>query len=162
MRTPAVFLVLLLVISACTTTTYVQDENKARESGDAFLKAIMDQDYKTAYDTYLSPGLKFGTQGQFSYFLADWQAIIEKFGKIDKAVLQAWQPAPGKHALQLYYQVVHEKVKEPVTYHLVLEGDQTHGYTVFIVDIGNVQPYPPQVHPLPEKIAVENSQEIKP
>ncbi len=162
MKTSAFTALLILLLSGCSTTTYVQDKTKAMASGNGFLKAIMDHEYKTAYENYLSPGLKFGAHGQYEYFLADWQAIIEKFGKIEKAQLVAWQPAPGKHALQLYYQVKHQQVKVPVTYHLVLEGDKTHGYTVFIVDIGNVQPYPPQTNPLPEKVNLPAPVEINP
>lgn len=152
----------LLLMLSCTQSGYVQDEQMAIEVANKFIKAIMQQSYQEAYDQYLSAGIKFGPKSTIDYFKADWEAIRNKFGVIQKATFSAWQPVPGKRAIQLYYDVSHKNVKEKVVYHIVLEGYQKRGYTIFLVDIGNEQRYPANATNLPPKQTIEKKIEILP
>lgn len=150
-RLVLIFVCCVWAVGCTNGAKNVQDENKAIEIGNGFLKAIMADDFKKAYDDYMSPGVKFGPKATLEHFSADWSAIKEKFGAISEARFDAWQLVPGKRALQLYYLISHAQVDEPIVYHLVLEGNLEMGYTIFLVDIGNEQIYPPNVSEIPEK-----------
>ncbi|MBN1595565.1 hypothetical protein JW933_06530 [candidate division FCPU426 bacterium] len=136
--------VVCLLIGGCRPQADIAiDENTAIGMADAFLKAVMQGEYQKAYDEYMSPGLKFNPNSTPEQFTADWEAIVEKYGAVKKAVFDAYQIVPGKRVLQLYYLVTHAQVAAPVVYHLVLEQNQAGKFTIFIIDIGNEQKYPP-------------------
>jgi len=157
-----VFACCCLIMVGCSKKEYVQDENLAIDISGKFIKAIMTNQYQEAYDAYLSPGIKFGPKATLDYFKADWDAIIDKYGQLNKATFDGWQTVSGKRALQVYYLVKHENVEEPVNYHFVLEGYKKTGYTIFLIDIGNEQKYPPHLATAPEIQKKEEIIEILP
>jgi hypothetical protein len=138
---------LCLFLAACAQPkqALVMDENQAIAVANGFLKAVIHGDYQTAY-TFISPGLKFNPQMRFEQFAADWDAIKSKYGPIRKAVLDTYQPVPGRRVLQLYYQV-YQPAPTPIVYHLLAEADRAGRYTLYLIDIGNAQPFPPGAAP---------------
>ncbi len=138
-------LVLGLVMAGCGAPkkTLPVDPAKFVAVGDAFLQTLMRGQYQSAYDQYISPGAKYNPKFSLQQFSADWQAIMEKYGAIKKAVITSTQVVPGKRVVQLYYQVTHEKAGE-IEYHLVGEMDPTGRCTFFLIDLGNVEKYPRQ------------------
>lgn len=145
---------LLLFLCGCSPTstpkTFTLDENQAIAAANGFLQAIMAQDWTQAY-TFISPGAKFTKQMKFEQFSADLEAIRGKFGPIQKATFDAYQLVPGKRVIQLYYQVKHQKA-DVLTYHLLVEVDPLGHYTLFLVDVGDGQPYPSSNGPQSEKL----------
>jgi len=115
-------------------------------AGNALLQGIMQGQFQAVYEQWISPGAKFNPKFSLPQFTADWQAIFEKYGPITRAELMAYQPVPGRRVTQLYYQVSHEKAGT-MEYHLVAESDKAGHATVFLLDIGNAQVYPPVGEP---------------
>jgi hypothetical protein len=111
--------------------------------GNSFLQTLMHGQYQSAYDRFISPGAKYNPGFSLQQFIADWQAITEKYGPIKKAVIAQTQAVPGRKIVQLYYQVTHEKAGE-TEYHLVGEMDPAGRCTFFLIDLGNVEKYPRQ------------------
>jgi len=158
------FLVMLcFLLSGCASKEEVLlDENQAISTANAFLQEIMNKNFKLAYDNYMSPGIKFNPNSTLDQFTADWQAIIEKYGSLQKATFDAYQLVPGKRVIQLYYNIVQEKVKKPIVYHLVLEQDRQGKFTIFLIDIGNEKVYPPNATEPAAKIKKEEIIEVIP
>jgi hypothetical protein len=140
-------LIFCLLLAACVQPkpAIVMDENRAIAAANGFLKAVMQSDYHAAY-AFISPGLKYNPQMRFEQFTADWDAIQSKYGPIRKAVLDTYQPVPGRRVMQLYYQVF-QNSRAPIVYHLLVEADSADKYTLFLIDIGNAQPFPPGAAP---------------
>lgn len=131
---------ILLAACAQPKPAVVMNEDQAIAAANDFLRAVMRRDYAAAY-ARISPGVKYAPQMRFEQFAADWDAIQEKYGALQKAVFTAYQPVPGRRVMQLYYEVSHRR---PIAYHLLVEADAAGRYTIFLVDIGNAQTYPPQ------------------
>jgi hypothetical protein len=154
---------LCFLISSCSTSKPVKlDENTAIATTNAFLKAVMQGEYQSAYDQHMSPGIKFNPNSNLEHFIADWNAIVEKYGVLQKAVFDAYQIVPGKRVMQLYYLVTQEKVEVPIVYHFVLEQDKTGKFTIFILDIGNEKTYPENSNVRVEKRTKEEVIEVLP
>ncbi len=130
-----------LALGCAQRQPFTHDEDAAIAAGNAFFKALMDKNFQTAYEQYLSPGIKFGPQGSLEQFTADMQAVTDQFGPIEKAVFDAYQLVPGRKVIQLYYTVKHAKAGD-VVYHLVTEAVNPENYTIFLIDIGNQAKYP--------------------
>ncbi|MEJ2183368.1 MAG: hypothetical protein P8Y66_07575 [Nitrospirota bacterium] len=131
-----------LVTYACSVSSIYHDEDKAIIVANSFLKALINEDYDKAYSTFLSDRLKENVKlERFKSDLKDSQKIR---GHLKKAVFDSYQPVPGQRAIQLYYNVTHDKIGA-VPYHLVLEGDGKAGYTIIVLDIGNQMQYPPNI-----------------
>lgn len=147
MKSGAAFLVMLaLVFSGCSAPAKPPKVDPAPfiTTGNAFLKTLMQGKYQEAYVKYISPSAKFMPQFSQQQFTADWQAIVEKYGILKKAVLKQYQVFPNHAVVQLYYAVTQEKGGKnfDITYHLVAESDPQGRCTVFLIDVGNVQAYP--------------------
>lgn len=116
------------------------DENFAIAAANGFLKQVIRGDYAAAYQ-FVSPGAKFTFQMRFEQFSADLAAIREKFGPIQKAEFEGYRPVAGRRVLQLYYRVRHAKAGE-MLYHLLLEAGVKNNFTLFLLDVGDSQPFP--------------------
>jgi hypothetical protein len=130
----------LLFANACSVSSIYHDEDKAIEISNSFLRALIHEDYSSAYNTFLSNRLKNNLQ--FERFESDLKKNQRIRGGLKKAVFDSFQPVPGQRTIQLYYIVTHEKAGD-VVYHFVLEGDGKVGYKIIVVDIGNQMQYPP-------------------
>ena len=131
-----------LMVLGCAQQETGLEPGQAVEAMNGFLVALMEGDYRTAYDTHLSPGIKFGAQGTYEQFAADMAAVQEKFGPITSARLKGYRRVPGKRVYEVFYEVDHE-TSGAIPYHLVVEQPRPElPFTVFLVDIGNEQPYP--------------------
>jgi len=138
-----VFIVLfLLSVNGCSINAIYHDEDEAIEISSSFLRDLIHEDYRSAYDTFLSSRLKNNVQ--FGLFESDLKQNQYIRGRLKKAVFDSFQLVPGQKAIQLYYNVTHEKAGD-VMYHFVLEGDGKAGYKIIVLDIGNQMRYPPNM-----------------
>ncbi|NTV51581.1 MAG: hypothetical protein HGA76_01005 [Candidatus Firestonebacteria bacterium] len=129
-------------------------------AGNLFLKGIMQGRIQATYEQWVSPGAKFNPGFSLPQFTADWQAIAEKYGALQKAELTAYQIVPGRKVVQLYYRVTHARAGM-VEYHLVTETDARGRCTVFLIDVGNAQSYPAGGL-AGEKVTLSKSLEVTP
>jgi hypothetical protein len=129
-------------------------------AGDMFLKGIMQGRIEETYAQWVSPGIKINPRFSQQQFMADWQAIIHKYGALKKARLTYYQIVPGRQ-VQLYYQVTQGQAM-PIEYHLVTETDPKGRCTVFFIDIGNGQVFPAGGGKPGDKIPLPQSLEVAP
>lgn len=142
MKSVLLTILFLLLTNGCSVSSIYHDEDKAIDISNLFLKALINEDYNAAYNTFLSNRLK--NELQFERFESDLKKNQKIRGRLEKAVFDSFQPVPGQRAIQLYYNVTHEKAGD-VMYHFVLEGDGKIGYKIIIVDIGDQMQYPPNM-----------------
>jgi len=123
---------LFFLIHSCVRIIY-HDPEKAVDACNIFLKAVIKEDYETAYG-YISNSLKKDLT--FEKFEINLKNSRKYRGVFSKAVFDSYLPVPAKRAIQLYYYVDHKDAGD-VLYHFVLEGDKEIGYKIGFVDIGN-------------------------
>ena len=125
-------------LAGCNVNVIYHDEDKAIESANLFLKTVIRADYATAYAQISERAKQVMPFEKFEVFFKTNQ---ERVGAFAKVVFDSYQPVPGQRAIQLYYNVSHQKGGN-ILYHLVLDGDEKMGYKILIVDVGNHIPYP--------------------
>ncbi|MCD4813615.1 hypothetical protein K8S19_07985 [bacterium] len=163
MRTLMIVCVFCALLFSCAPKTQVViNVDQAIGTVNTFFRNIMQHQYQRAYDTAMSPGIKFNPASSLEQFSADWDAIFDKYGPLRRVVFNAYQPVAGRRVIQLYYTVEHEKVVDPIVYHFVLEQNRQGAITIFMIDIGNEKPYPPHVKTPAEKQTKDTLIEILP
>jgi len=154
---------ILLVLAGCAVRAPAPalDPEQAVAAANEFFAAVLQGAYGRAYDHSMSPAIKISPQASRAQFLADWEAVVEQYGAPRRAVFEAYQLVPGKRVVQVYYHVTHARAGV-VVYHVVLEQSPKGRFTVFLVDIGNAQAYPPGAAVPAEKQTLDRVIEITP
>lgn len=134
-------LMMLLVLGACAAKLPPQNEDQAIAVANLFLKDLAQGNFEHAYNTYLSAETRQAPGATPESFQQEFEALIRRDGKIQRAKFDSHQAVPGRNEIQLYYQVTHAQAGE-VLYHFVLSGHSGIGYSILLLDRGNNLPYP--------------------
>jgi hypothetical protein len=129
-------LALGILLGACGHTGKQHDLKLAAARVDDFIKLVMQENYRQAYDRCISAGIKYNPQYSYERITSDLREVRAQFGPMVQAHCTGYREVLGKYILHLYYDVEHVKVGK-IVYHFVVEGYAKLGYSIFLIDIGN-------------------------
>jgi len=124
-----IFFLMVILLGACHKQMVPQNEDMAIGIANLFLKELAHGNYVEVYKTYMDDSIKQESRNSLEGLEDYYSELQERYGPMSKAVFDAFQGVPGENALQLFYNITHEK-KGVIVYHLVLAGDADRGYKV--------------------------------
>jgi hypothetical protein len=135
----ALIIFLAFTVNCIKITPHSTD--KAIDSCNKFIRALIVEDYDVAYDC-ISDRLKEDVSKE--QFVRDLKYSREKLGNFDKVIFDSYAFVPGQRAIELFY-IFQQEISGDVEWHFVLEGDSKTRYELFFLDIGNRHRYPEDI-----------------